>query len=163
MRKKNYFIIGIVLALIIAAVIWILISKPGDSETSGYFEYPIKAGDSEWGLLGGAGRLEACRIPEDQLEAMSDEQLVQAIADFPMLSEVLMAAIMEYGVANLSDQSDAYKELLTRKNGKSALISKIKALEEKEDKTTDEIVIEEVFQLILLHEKSFTLTEEEQE
>ena len=43
------------------------------------YEYPVTPNDPEWAELGSTqARIKACRIPQEVLESMTEEQLVQA-------------------------------------------------------------------------------------
>ncbi len=79
------------------------------------YEYGITPADSEWSELGTVEeKVEACRISEDLLEAMTDEQLLQAILDFPFIIDVYAYSSIEMGVESIEDICDAYAELLKR-------------------------------------------------
>ena len=82
---------------------------------------------------------------------MTDEQLAQAVADFPLLIDVYAYSSDEAGVEVLAKESDAYRELLTRRNAKEALMGKVKELEKD---SPDSIAIE-ILETIILNEKSF--------
>ena len=56
---------------------------------------------------------------------MSDEQLIQAIIDFPFIHEVYLYDDIETGVKSLENISDAYKELISRKSGLNSLMNYI--------------------------------------
>lgn len=122
---------------------------------NGYYQYPTD--DS----MKASKLLEVCRIPEDTLKKMSEEQLAQAVADFPLLHEVELAYSTEYGIECLASNSDAYRELLQRENAKDALIEKIKELESK----SDHAALVEILKDVVINEKKFsnTFTEEEKE
>lgn len=101
------------------------------------------------------------RIPEDTLDRMSSEQLAQAVADFPLLSEVMLTSSTEYDVDWLKEKSDAYRELLSRKDAKDVLIEKSNELATEPD---NEITVD-LLKKVILHEKNFQeeLTESEKE
>lgn len=101
------------------------------------------------------------RIPEDTLDRMSSEQLAQAVADFPLLSEVMLTSSTEYDVDWLKEKSDAYRELLSRKDAKDVLIEKSNELAKEPD---NEITVD-LLKKVILHEKNFQeeLTESEKE
>ena len=94
---------------------------------------------------------EACRIPEAELDAMSTEQLAQAVADYPLLWEIETSSSTEYDLEWLAEQSDAYKELLTREEAVAALFEKCRTLES----DPDHAVCAELLKKVVSHEKAF--------
>lgn len=111
----------------------------------GYYEYPTSKSDSASSILN------KCRISEDILKTMSSEQLAQAVADFPLLFDVCLSSSELVDTTILSKECDAYKELLSRKDGKSALMEKIDELTGNEEY---EIKIE-ILNDVLTAEKRF--------
>lgn len=151
-KKGIVILLGIALSGICVYILWYI------SNTPNYYEYPIND------TMDAGTILNECRIPEATLETMTDEELAQAVADFPLLIDVLTAYSIEYGVECLANESDAYKELLSRENGKQAMIAKVVELQERED--TEEIKIQvEILKKIILNEPLFKtdLTESEKE
>ena len=59
---------------------------------------------------------------------MTEEELAQAILDFPFLLDVFVGATIPPSLDFFEEECDAYKELLTRENGKNALMEKLKSL-----------------------------------
>ena len=90
------------------------------------FEYPITPKDEEWSNLGSVqAKIEACRIPQEILDEMTNEQLYQAIMEFPFLVDLFIAPSEQEGVESLERTCDAYRELLSRDNAKDFLMDKI--------------------------------------
>ena len=123
----------------------------------GYYEYSIKED-----LIGAPVNEEDYRIPQDILYRMSDEQLAQAVADYPLLANVhLYCSSPDELAFELFKISDAYKELIFRENAKEILIAKIKEIENSHSEH-DEMRIQ-ILKDILLTERIFEgrFTEEE--
>lgn len=107
------------------------------------FEYPITPDDPEWKELGSVrNKIEACRIPTEILDKMTDEQLIQAILDFPFLIDLFLVNSKEDGVKSLERTCDAYRELLSRSSAKDALLNKV---EQQASVCSTEISVEEEF------------------
>ena len=125
MRKRVLFFIMLSCSLLMACG---GVKDTGmGKNVSKYYEYPITPEDSEWKELGTvAEKIEACRIPIDTLEQMTEEELVQAILDFPFLTDLFVSAVLPPSLDFFGDECDAYKELLERENGKEALMEKLK-------------------------------------
>ena len=142
MHTKRRIAVGFVVIVICVClcVVWKL------NKNVGYYQYPSME-DS----LDAATLLNNCRIPDKTLKKMTDEQLAQAVADFPLLIDVYAYSSDEAGVEVLAKESDAYRELLTRRNAKEALMGKVKELEKD---SPDSIAIE-ILETIILNEKSF--------
>lgn len=111
-------------AAVTAAVIGMLVCSSVNADVpGGYYQYPEKLSSMSTQLY-----LEKCRIPETALKKMTDEQLAQAVADFPFLINVTLSASHADGVKYLAEESDAYRTLLLRKNAKGALSDKVNEL-----------------------------------
>lgn len=126
-----------------------------ESHNAGYYQYEIDETMNEKELIA------ACKIPEQILKGMTDEQLAQAVAEFPLLFTVYLSSQYPFDTKILSDISDAYRELLTRNNAKNVLIDKIRELE----KDSSNILVVETMKEIVLYEATFadSLTEDEKE
>ena len=86
------------------------------------YEYPVVPGTSEWNDLDTfTQRLAACRIPQETLDAMTTEALVNAVKEFPFLGNILIYENTEISYKNLVAQCDALRELLTRPDGPNLL------------------------------------------
>uniref|UniRef100_UPI00405757AE hypothetical protein n=1 Tax=Acetatifactor sp. TaxID=1872090 RepID=UPI00405757AE len=126
----------------------------GQNQYEGYWVYP-----SIEDCLTADVLIVECRIPEETLRRMSDEQLAQAVADFPLLIDIMAFSAPRQATEALAWKSDAYRELLTRRKGKEALIAKMKELQEK----IPDSFVPELLKIVILDENSFrdTLTEKE--
>ena len=79
------------------------------------YVYPITPEDEEWDRIDSVEeKIEACRIPQELLNEMTNEELYQAIMDFPFLCDIFVATSQEEGVESLEKTCDAYRELLSR-------------------------------------------------
>ncbi len=88
--------------------------------------YLIKPGTEEWMKLGTVeNKVEACRIPEETLKQMSNDELIEAVLDYPFLVNIYIFGTQSeavYGVAeDLYEECDALRELLSRRDGEEDL------------------------------------------
>lgn len=89
------------------------------------YEYPITPGTTEWEELGTfSRRLAACRIPEETLNVMKTDALVDAVVKFPFLLNLMVYDSVSDGFDSLLSQCDALRELLTREDGADKLAEK---------------------------------------
>ena len=118
-----------------------------ENPVMGYYKYPDTEGMREEQIRA------VCRIPETTLNAMSSEQLAQAVADYPLLWEIELdsSGEYEYAVDWLKEQSDAYRKLLDRKDAKDVLIEKTRELEE----SPDNAITVELLKKVIFHETIF--------
>lgn len=85
--------------------------------------YAIQPGTKEWDALGTVqNKKEACRIPDDILKDMTDEELIQAILDYPFLVDIFASFDYSKSVKSVSKDCDALKELLARDTVKDSLV-----------------------------------------
>lgn len=132
MKKIFKRMASLVLAsvLVCSLVITAFSTDGGQENTSiDSYEYPITPGTTEWEELGTfSRRLDACRIPQETLDAMSTDALVTAVVNFPFLLNLMVYDSVSDGFDCLLSQSDALKELLTRDDGADALAREYIAL-----------------------------------
>ncbi len=101
---------------------------------NGDYVYPPTPNNPEWKELEDyLDKVEACRIPQEVLKSLSDEQLVQAIIDYPLIYDVFFFSDVNKGVAHLAKTCDAFAELLERETAKDVLLDVI--MSEAEDKS----------------------------
>lgn len=130
MRKKRILFLGITMFLLFFILHPDLSAKANvnseeESRSAGTYIYP-SFDTPEWKQYTTAEeRIAACRIPKEILEEMTEEQLVQAVYDFPFLVNIFVYSALKDGVRNIERNSDAYAELLKRKGAKDALLQKI--------------------------------------
>lgn len=117
-----------ILSLIVACSLALSISAFGihvfgtSSSINTPYEYPIQPGTEEWIALGSfVNRVQACRIPDEVLDRMSTQALVETFLHFPFLSNMMIYNSMSIGFQNVRCQSDALGELLMREDGAQAL------------------------------------------
>ncbi len=85
--------------------------------------YPIMPGSEEWDELETVeNKIAACHIPSDILASMSDNELVQAIIDYPFVIDVFLVDDYRDAVDSLIANCDALNELLNRGTAKEAIL-----------------------------------------
>ncbi len=93
----------------------------------GYYDYP------EQDTMNAKEYMNACRISQEILNEMSNEELAQAIVDFPFLMDIFFSSQSPPELVHFEEECDAYKELLLREDGKNALMDKAKELSQEKD------------------------------
>lgn len=89
--------------------------------------YSVLPGDPEWEQLPSVeDRIRACAIDEEVLHNLTDEQLVQAILDYPFVIDLWLANDYRIGIQSVCENSDAFHELLLRDNSKDILMNWLK-------------------------------------
>lgn len=157
--KKTALFVSIPVLAVVVLVSVACASNPAktkkevsEKQSVGYYSYP------DTGAMITEEIIDACRIPETELNAMSSEQLAQAVADYPLLWDVELS---ENDIECLKEESDAYRALLGRKDAKEVLLEKARELE----KSPDNVITVKMLKNIISHEKTFqnVLTESEKE
>lgn len=88
--------------------------------------YPVLPGTPEWDNLGSVqNKIDACRIPVDVLRSMTDEELVQALIDYPFIVDIFAVDDYMDAIIFLNHNCDALKELYARGNAKESIILKL--------------------------------------
>lgn len=79
------------------------------------YEFPIKPGTPEWGVLSShTEMLEVCQIPEQILSNMSTEGLILTCLNYPMSRDMLAFKNLQYGVEIVISNFNGLRELLGR-------------------------------------------------
>lgn len=81
------------------------------------YEYKITIQSNDWFEYSVSEKNTLLRIDEETLEVMTDEQLVQAIADYPYLIDIYVCGTLEEGLTEFYKNCDAYAELMSRETG----------------------------------------------
>lgn len=158
---KKIMLIGV--AMLMIAFSW----KPQEvraDETAGV--YDILPGDPEWEQLGSVeSKIQACSIDDEVLRNLSDEELMQAVLDYPFIIDLFVANDYETAVQSVRQNSDAFQELLSRENAKDILLDWIEGRNTYDMRTLavdDELQRDEVMILLMYtNELQQTLTEED--
>ena len=83
-------------------------------DAGGWYIYPAVTASEEWDSYSEEEKLRACRIKQDVLDALSDDALVRAVAEYPMLEELYEYDDPEYVMEFFPDDCSAYNEILKR-------------------------------------------------
>lgn len=126
MKKLLKRVVSLTLASVIVCSFGITAFATGQDNTAiDSYEYSITPGTTAWEELGTfSRRLDACRIPEEILDAMTTDALVDAVVNFPFLLNLMVYDSVSDGFDCLLSQCDALKELLTREDGADKLAEK---------------------------------------
>ena len=91
MRKLLKRAVSLVMAsVMVCSLVITAFAAERENMSIGHYEYPIKPGTTEWEELGTfSRRIAACRIPEETLDAMTTDALVDAVLDFPFLMNLM--------------------------------------------------------------------------
>lgn len=137
----------------------------------GNYVYPLTPNDPGWKEMGDyMDKVKACKIPQKVLENLSDEQLMQAIIDYPLIYDVFFFSDVNKGVEHLEKTCDAFAELLKREGAKDVLFDTIMSMatdesigviaedEENDSKSAartarDEIVFDTLVAITIFQEK----------
>ncbi len=87
------------------------------------WKYTVDVNSDAWTNMSLEERYEACRIPQNELNKMSDEELVQAVNDYPFLLDLLAVdSIGNNEWANIfASRCDAFARLKTKENAVNVL------------------------------------------
>src|SRR5699024_8850500 len=88
------------------------------------YEYPVRPGTAEWTSLENHQEMvDACQIPEDILESMSTEELVQTVVAYPLNADMFAYDSTDIGFEIVSEHFNGLKELQERSDSASELIA----------------------------------------
>ena len=145
------------LVIILLTISFICLSAvPKKIALDEYWVYPNYSSPAEWEKLTVEERRAACRIPKRIRKNMSDEQLIQAVVDYPYIIDVYCYTYIKTGVEAVEMGSDAYVELISRETGFDSLMNYFRqeAARMEEEMTTQLYSkVENLAALILFQEK----------
>lgn len=92
------------------------------------YEYPILPGTQEWAdLFTHGAMLRACQIPEDILQAMTTEALVETVVNYPLAADVYAYDTFQMGYDAVKRQFNGLRELERRPDALSVMAAKMTA------------------------------------
>lgn len=153
--KKIIFNIFLVAIFFVNSIgLTALAKNSDDQKTNNEYKYEVTTADKQWSKFKSRDEMvNACKISENDLEKMTTEELVYAVLDYPLLINLYAYDSYEAGLEALSEESDAFKELLKRTDASEKLLN---VMEEKDKArvSEDEDTLEHLTLSILLSEKT---------
>lgn len=126
MKKAIYTHLFFILFFLLTSSLIVFFTKD-DTITSPY-QYPIIPGTQEWMQLESRPEmLDACQIPEEILDKLSTDALLQTILDYPFLSEMTLfyrtpeECSSEAGFWFITESFNGLQEFLSRRDALSSL------------------------------------------
>ena len=93
------------------------------------FTYPVRPGSPQWAALPNrASRLAACEISPELLQRMNTENLLDAMLEHPYLSDVFAFDNVQKGLACLTEDIAAVRELLCRADAENVIRNRLKEI-----------------------------------
>ncbi len=136
-------------------------------EAAESYVYAVVPEDEEWNEMETVEeKVEACRIAEDDLESMTDEQLIRAILDYPFIYDIFAYSDYATGVNSLQDICDAYAELLSRSTALESLLLEVESRPAADEvQSSDEEIENDILAALILFQDEFQgqLSQEEME
>lgn len=87
-----------------------------------HYDYPITSASPEWGGMSVTEKVEALKIPTEQLKDMTDEELIRAMADYPFLIDLhVYGKSTGESIETLRGYCSALDALLSRQSAVAAL------------------------------------------
>ncbi|HCX61717.1 MAG TPA: hypothetical protein DHU59_04680 [Clostridiales bacterium] len=142
MKKTLSFLL--ILLLIFSSVISYADTTVKMNQDSETFKYKITGESNEWKSFNSHDEMvQACRIPSEMLSKMMTEELVDAVLDYPLLYDVHFFNNTKDAIEQLKQNSDAFYELINRKDAAIALLGRIKNKESSLKEKTIKLLLEE--------------------
>ncbi len=92
-------------------------------DENGNLTYPVTADSEGWSDMTYVEQCEACIVPSDVLEEISDDDLVTLALHYPFLIDVFAFDTYEEGLLHLVDVSNVFEEIYARGDISDALIT----------------------------------------
>lgn len=92
--------------------------------------FPITAGTPKWKSLGShVEMLEVCQVPENILNDMSTEGLIETCLSYPLLGDMLAFNNLQQGFEKVVSGFNGLRELLNRQNAGVKLLDRYKTID----------------------------------
>ena len=89
----------------------------------GVYTYPVTPENQEWAGMDYVEQVQACNMPQELVNSLSTDELVQVALDYPLMLDCMLFDSYERGVEHLALTSNVYRELLEREDVAETLIS----------------------------------------
>ena len=134
--KRNIAILLIIVVAIVCCPVFVL----ADSNESDSCAYSILPGTQEWDSLGTVeAKKAACKISEEKLLCMNDEELLEAVIDYPFLIDIFLCDDYSVPVHELLESCDALRELSRRQDATNLLMEFLKENYDKDNRIVSNI------------------------
>jgi len=114
----------VVLAIIFCGSVNTLAAEKTEDEKCGVYIYPLYPGDSGWGDIDHPERVRISQIPEELLNQMSTETLIETVLDYPCFSDMIYYDNAQTGFINVKKYFNGLRELFGRKDAARLLLEK---------------------------------------
>lgn len=138
MKKKRKVLFGILVVVLIFMMLAVCVVKLVQHNYSMAittpYTYPVVPGTEAWRQLDGhVEMLEACQIPEDILESLTTQALVETVLNYPLLIDMLAYNTTEAGYEAVYRNFNGLQELQERKDAIVCLEAYLKQMEQQMD------------------------------
>ena len=128
MRRNVKRIVSIIVMLFCLVITPIISVKAENdlliqTETEKRYEYPLTSASEEWGELNHAERVLALQIPENILESLSTEELIEVVLDYPCFGDMFFYPSYQEGYEAVMQHFNGLQELYKREDVGSSLVS----------------------------------------
>lgn len=127
MNKKLKWFVLLLAVLLIATQLQIVFASSEFTLKKNYnisdpYEYPVTTDSQQWSSFTTTSQMfSACEVPEDIVEKMSTEALLQTVLDYPMLITVLVQNDQAAKYDMLLEYNAAFRELITRQDAEDVI------------------------------------------
>lgn len=114
MRKKIFLTMVLSIATSLLLSLTALASEKTGTDNTPY-QFPVIPGTSEWeSFRTKQEMLDVCQIPEDKLENMTTEALLETVMNYPLIDNFIVFNTIEDACDVMSDDFNGFRELFSR-------------------------------------------------
>lgn len=121
--------------------------------------YKILPTDPQWSTMNSVReKIDACSIPKKVLRAMSDEELIDAVLEFPFIGDLFAGDSYKKGAESVYKNSDALQELASRETATAAILKRIKERKQLISNriTAEDEIINDEMMILIMHIDAFS-------
>lgn len=112
------------MALLLTVITFMSVALSGNTaKASAEYQYLQNVSEQEWQNMNHVEMIEACRIPDDILNNMSSEELLQAFLSYPIIADIIAFNTYRQGFETMLEESDALRELMKREDRASVILN----------------------------------------
>lgn len=131
MRKISR-ILSVIIVILSLLFTWTFPSMAASSEASDNtpYDYPVKPGSDEWkSFTEKAQKVEICQIPEEKLQSMTTEALLETVLNYPLLSTFITFNSTDEAYNVIYQDFNGLRELLDRDDVTEVFIEKYSGID----------------------------------
>jgi len=115
------------------------------------YNFPVRPGMSEWAqFTTGQQMIDACQVPDNVLNEMSTNGLIETCLDYPLLNHMLAFTSVQFGTERQMENFNGFGKLIQKCDAAALMLSRYKLMDATAIPDGDDVTIGR-FAIIFIH------------